>query len=409
MVTKADRYNLALSDIQSLRNIMRDNDNAVVAYRLRDKGNQFAQRVAQNERNHISPEGLFSDIQSALTGVQSYSDPTLINNVYLNHKALFDALYGGDSQSAVRFYSRYNGARKDAFRLLSVYGTALASDAFPTTYFHKDIFGLFLRQAKNMVHGTGDHYNTVGMFNEEYTKNRISSTASIVLRLAFGNVNYPYNMIWNPRSLVSTLQLSAMHHSDHIKQRFRDDDGVSLYNGSSVAFTLLTFSYFIARRMLENNESIQRVNNWYFYWKVVGSCLGLSNDHMPSNHAESIQLMNEFLQHQDTLVDIANMYNSIDDDRNYHMDQNNARTSYLAYLDNNGCRFGTKTMHNGHAADLAGMLSAVWGIGIHRSTALSWLRSMIVARLPSQIGPVAHMAAVGIVAYFVQQRLNTTA
>jgi hypothetical protein len=55
-----------------------------------------------------------------------------------------------------------------------------------------------------------------------------------------------------------------------------------LYNESSIAFTLLTFSYLAARRIRG-----LKLDAWYLYWRIVGSFMGLKPELLPKNHNEA--------------------------------------------------------------------------------------------------------------------------
>jgi hypothetical protein len=135
------------------------------------------------------------------------------------------------------FESGLNVYGENAERLAMVF----MFTSFPETYFHPQIAEVLCQSGKLM--------------NKEAAKTRISDTALIMLQ-AVNN------------SPLATIALVA---SSHMLRQLK---GNANYNENTVEFTLLTFSYFGAKR------SGVKSADWFFYWKMFGSLMGLGPDRL---------------------------------------------------------------------------------------------------------------------------------
>ncbi len=63
--------------------------------------------------------------------------------------------------------------------------------------------------------------------------------------------------------------------------------GGGKYTEETVAYTLLTFSYFAAKKLNVKDE------DWFFYWKVFGSLMGLGVGYLPDNYDKAKALMGD--------------------------------------------------------------------------------------------------------------------
>jgi len=108
--------------------------------------------------------------------------------------------------------------------------------SFPETYFHPKI--------ALVLSGSGK------LMNKTSAQTRVGDTAKIMLQAVVGS----------PLATISLVSAS------HILRQLKGNEN---YNEDTVEFTLLTFSYFGAKR------SGVREADWFFYWKVFGSLMGL--------------------------------------------------------------------------------------------------------------------------------------
>ena len=107
--------------------------------------------------------------------------------------------------------------------------------SFPETYFHPDIASVLFTSRK--------------LLELESAKERIQETGQAILQA-----------IHKTNSLATILLISSSHLFHHVRSNKK-------YNKDTVEFTLLTFSYFGAKR------SGVREQDWFFYWKVFGSLM----------------------------------------------------------------------------------------------------------------------------------------
>lgn len=215
-----------------------------------------------------------------------YGDNQVMGALFAASQEETRAVVGyGDMES---FMTRFESARENAFyvffQFLSV--QQLMGLSFKATYLHKDVEHVFLQHK----HGT----------DVKVLSSRVTETAKIMLRILWGNMNGPWRLAYNTRTLVTTFLLAVMHN-----RMLRNDDykrsGRYCYNQSSVAFTLLTFAYLVADVWEKRGDRFPlaycyKEDDWYFFWKVLGSALGVSAQLMPDNHQEAETLWNTFKQ-----------------------------------------------------------------------------------------------------------------
>ncbi|RKH32996.1 hypothetical protein D7Y13_07405 [Corallococcus praedator] len=180
--------------------------------------------------------GAFAKISSFWDN--TYSDQRLAGLLYgPNAAAATQAVTG--AASANQFLREFEAARDEAFfyvffQLSSV--NELAGVSFLATYYHHDISALFVQRPHSFV--------------REVVSRRVIETAQIMLRILYGNMSMGWGSFYSTRTLSTTLLLAKMHH--HALATYRTPGtGRRCYNQSSVAFTLLTFSYVVAQAWVD--------------------------------------------------------------------------------------------------------------------------------------------------------------
>ena len=121
-----------------------------------------------------------------------------------------------------------------------------AAKSFPETFFHPQI-------ARALV-ATGL------LTNPNTAEARILETGMVIL-----------SALEKKEGLAIMLGMGRSH-----DRRSRE-----LYNADTVEFTLLTFSYFGAK------VSNMKEDDWFFYWRVFGSMMGLPPDRLHHNYEEA--------------------------------------------------------------------------------------------------------------------------
>jgi hypothetical protein len=128
--------------------------------------------------------------------------------------------------------------------------------SFPETYFHPDI-------AKALVANNK-------LTNSAEVPGRIAETADIVL-----------NTMDRLSGMRYAFAMGYMHSERREKYKIQ-----GLYNAETVEFTLLTFSYFGAKvSKIENDQ------DWFFFWKVVGSLMGLPQENLHNTYEKAEERM----------------------------------------------------------------------------------------------------------------------
>ena len=133
----------------------------------------------------------------------------------------------------------------NAERLADVFGYV----SFPETYLHPQI--------ARVLYGSGK------LMQPKPAQRRIGETALIMVQAM-------------DKSCLATMALVAASHL------MRNVVGDANYNADTVEYTLLTFSYFGAKR------SGVKEADWFFYWRVFGSLMGLGSGrlHRDLEHAK---------------------------------------------------------------------------------------------------------------------------
>lgn len=210
------------------------------------------------------------------------------------------ALYGADVNTATAvlghadadaFMTRFRRARENAFYVFFqvISANKLVLESFKSTYQHRDIEYVFQQHTGGDAHAV----------DTAVLSARVAETARIMFRIIWGNINGPWRGVYDTRTIVTTFLLAAMHNKLLRKAPYQRN-GRFCYNQSSVAFTLLTFAYLVACAWEEQQRRYPLAydyseDDWYFFWKVLGSSLGVYTELMPDNHAEAGALWRTFL------------------------------------------------------------------------------------------------------------------
>lgn len=179
------------------------------------------------------------------------------------------------------FLRAFETARDEAFYIFLQASSvnSLADVSFLSTYYHRDISALFEALPHNA--------------NPQIVSISIIETARIMLRIIYGNMNAPWRQMYSTRSLSTVLLLAEMHRHMMGLGNYLGPTGRPAYNQSAVAFTLLTFAYLPAVYWENQNYEFSQ-NSWYYFWKIVGSCLGLDDRLILDTHNQDAQLWSLF-------------------------------------------------------------------------------------------------------------------
>lgn len=132
-------------------------------------------------------------------------------------------------------------------RLMSIF----MMKSFPETYFFPEIASELCR--------------TGLLTNQATLKNRLMGTAAVIMAAM------------NEESSLGMMLGIA---ESHLRKRQKEH-----YTAKAVEFTLLTFSYYGVK------ESSRDLGEWFFFWKVFGSMLGLSQKHLHDSFGEAKERM----------------------------------------------------------------------------------------------------------------------
>ena len=271
-------------------------------------------------------QGAYASAKGAFAGVEGwwstrYNDDAIIRTLYGDVAARNLLVQWSGENDAATFMERFQPARKEAFYIFTRKPSldTMLQTSFPLTYYHRDIASVFHRHA---------HSLDVGIM-----RSRVFETAEIMLRILYGNMNGPWRAFYGTRTLGTAMLLGLMH--NRLLRRLPYQTGARFeYNQSSVAYTLLTFSGIVhatwvglasgdLQRLMPGWRNHPRPAivfpeaDWYFVWKIVGSCMGLSEQLMPSSYAESEELLqafndsDEILRSDATIRPILDVYGRI--------------------------------------------------------------------------------------------------
>ena len=153
------------------------------------------------------------------------------------------------------FVEQFGAGRKRFHSAITANGASLLgvfkNKSFPETYFHPDI--------ARALCGTG-------LLTKEATaETRIMHTAAVVL-----------NTLDEDNALAKMLGMAESHKRKRSKLLYKED---------TVEFTLLTFSYFGAK------PSEIREADWFFFWRVFGSMMGLGPERLHQSYDQAKQRM----------------------------------------------------------------------------------------------------------------------
>ncbi|NBD14430.1 MULTISPECIES: oxygenase MpaB family protein [Corallococcus] len=218
---------------------------------------------------------------SAIEGFwgNTYSDHRLAKVLYEPASSAATTAVTGVPSSA-QFLRDFEAARDEAFYIFfqATSVNELAGVSFKATYYHKDVSSLFEQRPHSVM--------------RDIVSRRVIETAQILLRILYGNMSMGWGSLYSTRTLATTLLLAQMHNSalGHYRSHYT---GRRSYNQSGVAFTLLTFAYIVAQAWRDKGYEFNE-QRWYFFWKLVGSLLGVDTRLIPDDHAEAATLWDLF-------------------------------------------------------------------------------------------------------------------
>ncbi|AFE03314.1 hypothetical protein COCOR_00170 [Corallococcus coralloides DSM 2259] len=225
----------------------------------------------------------FSDI--AADWWNTYSDHRLAGILYgaQAHATATAAVTG--AQSSAQFLRDFEAARDEAFYVFfqATSVNELAGVSFQATYYHYDVSALFEQRPHSKL--------------KAIVSRRVIETAQIMLRILYGNMSMGWGSLYSTRTLATTLLLAQMHNValQHYRSRYTDR---RCYNQSAVAFTLLTFSYVVAQAWRDKRYEFNE-QRWYYFWKLLGSLLGVDTRLIANTHAEAAELWDLFFEHHE--------------------------------------------------------------------------------------------------------------
>ncbi|WP_147451436.1 oxygenase MpaB family protein [Corallococcus llansteffanensis] len=247
---------------------------------LADHWNQHRDRTPTVDGTAYRPAlGAFSAISSFWGN--TYSDQRLAGVLYGPPFAANTAAVTG-ANTAAGFLRDFEAARDEAFYVF-LQGQSvneLAQVSFLSTYYHHDVSELFVQRPHSRMRAI--------------VSRRVIETAQVMLRILYGNMSMGWGTLYSTRTLATTLLLAQMHNRLLAPYRSRVTER-PVYNQSSVAFTLLTFSYVVAQSWVDARYEFDQ-GRWYYFWKLLGSLLGIDSRLIADNHAEAGDLWRRFFQ-----------------------------------------------------------------------------------------------------------------
>ncbi len=242
------------------------------------------------EYGYQSWEPVFTAIETATHA--GIDDASVISGLY-GTEARWDwrGLFGGaDGHTEAK--NNFVDMRRQALYLFMQPTSAATLDnqSYPYTYLNKDVAKLF-----NATDSAKDK-NAVG--------GRVQATAQIMFRILYGNTLYKKGYFFETRTLFSAFALGHIHQVQLLRAPFKSGSHYYFSQGA-LAWTLLTFAYFIARswkdeaakggvRGYSYSLSDFQEGQWYRFWGIIGSCMGIANELIPRTHAEAQALYQLF-------------------------------------------------------------------------------------------------------------------
>lgn len=200
------------------------------------------------------------------TTLQSYTNEKLLDIIYNdgNAKARQSIV---PAMARNEFEMSFNRAVERAKKIMDEIALTIIIKSFPETYFHPGI-------AKALVTN-----NT--LTNSSKVFDRVAETAEIVLKV-----------MDTASGMRHALAMGYMH---SVRREFYQKKGD--YKAETVEFTLLTFSYFGAKAYKVDHEKWMdkgtKAQDWFFFWKIVGSLMGLPNENLHSTYEQAQTRMQE--------------------------------------------------------------------------------------------------------------------
>jgi hypothetical protein len=229
----------------------------------------------------------FAEVESLKSS--ELDDERIISRLYATYKnnRVLRALFGTSDVEQAKL--NFSAARKESF-FVFVQPISLATldqQSYPGTYRYIDVAKLF---GQNQ---TANDPTSVAR--------RVQVTAQMMLRLVYGNTRLTSHTTVT-RTIATARVLGALHNT-RVAPRYKGKMKRPLYNQGGAAWTLLTFSYFVAEAWMREKES--RLGGswsyhfdetaWYRLWGIVGSAMGISVELIPASHAEAGALHDAFI------------------------------------------------------------------------------------------------------------------
>jgi hypothetical protein len=200
---------------------------------------------------------------------ENYDDESIVNWLFQNNdrKQKVQELFGLNYAAVPeRFLEAVRAGQKLIGTNMQTIAAELAESSFVATYYYRDIAQLLC--------------TTKATLSTEVLKARVEETGLIMLGAVTAN----------DKTFCSATYMISHMHTHRFKSWTRKNSDVRFYNLGSVAFTLLTFAYLPAKVLVENGMRGEDLKKYYFFWKAVGSLLGLPDGLMPDDHIQGATL-----------------------------------------------------------------------------------------------------------------------
>jgi hypothetical protein len=227
----------------------------------RDKTGETTAKL-KSQLSHFNKSYAADQLSSPYEQVE-ISTTELIDRIYTPGQVLKEKRRQilGKEMTKPEFVEQFKAGRKRFRSAIQANAPTLAlvfqNKSFPETYFHPDI--------ARAPCGTGL------LTKEETAEERILQTAGVVL-----------STLGKDNSLAMMLGMAESHNRKRSKL---------LYTEDTVEFTLLTFSYFGAKPSKISEPE------WFFFWRVFGSMMGLGPERLHDNLKKAQERM-KFLHTQ---------------------------------------------------------------------------------------------------------------
>jgi hypothetical protein len=186
---------------------------------------------------------------SVVKDKSQFKNPDMVRIIFAGNAALRTPAFGTIDDKT--FAASYEKGRAIVLSHMADLTQTLVDKSFPETYFHSDVAHVLSR--------------TGHLLEEEKIQTRVNETGAIIFG-GLGNKD------------VGLLQAFLLAYV-HAKKR---GSVYTQYNEDSIQFTLLTFSYFLPKKFADLKD-----DSVFFFWKVVGSLMGLGPTRLPRNFTEA--------------------------------------------------------------------------------------------------------------------------